>query len=264
MTKHLTAAQRAQQSNRTTDGKYTTKAHSEADTSLGRVGPTLAEQHVQQQREALAKNVEVERQAWQAKQDVLDLLDVHDLQDELRALGVRRVEVSHAPEYDYDAPGSMYVASEPEFLNDYQPTADEEQAVLERIADSPLSFNTVAGADTNYAYGDEVAVLDTTKEPGGFSRHQLEDQVEAFLDTGDEYRIPGGLDPAKVTSNSNSKLSNIESIHAKRHLDPNHRMELILQQAEQWDRATRKSTSRPNKYGNVPSRYNHLGGISDS
>jgi len=263
MTNHLSAAQQAQQSNRTGDGKYTTKSHSEADTSLGYYGPTLAEQYAQQQREAMTKNVEVERQAWQAKQDVLDLLDVHDLQDELRALGVHRVEVSHTPEYDYDAPGSMTVASEPEFLNDYHPTADEEQAVIEHISDSSLSFNTVAGADTSYAYGDEVATLNTTKEPGGFRREELEHQVEKFLVTGDEHRIPGGLDPAKVTSNSNSTLSNVELIHAKRHLDPNHRMELILQQAEEWDRATRKSTSRPNKYGNVPSRYNHLGGIPD-
>lgn len=38
MTKHLTAAQLAQQSNRTTDGKYTTKSHSEADVDLGLAG----------------------------------------------------------------------------------------------------------------------------------------------------------------------------------------------------------------------------------
>ncbi len=39
MTKPLTSAQAAQQSNRTNDGKYTTKSHSEADVSLGVEAP---------------------------------------------------------------------------------------------------------------------------------------------------------------------------------------------------------------------------------
>jgi len=35
MTEHLSQAQQAQQTNRTSDGKYTTKTHSEAEVDLG-------------------------------------------------------------------------------------------------------------------------------------------------------------------------------------------------------------------------------------
>ncbi|GAA2031152.1 hypothetical protein GCM10009720_09270 [Yaniella flava] len=259
MTTPLTSAQQAQQSNRTNDGKYTTKTHSESDVNLG---PNMQQKYADKQRRALAKNLAVERQGLQSKERVLELLEVHDLHDELRAKGVKQVEVAEAFEHDYDAPGSFYVTSEPEFLGGYQPTSSEEDVVIDDVMDADLSFNALAGADISYEYGGNVTI-DTTKDPGGISRKDLEDQVEKLLDTGDEYRILGGLDPAKVTSNSNSKLFVIDTINSNRNMDPNHRMELILQQAEDWDHATRNSTSRPHKFGNVPERYNHLGDIKD-
>ncbi|NWN87103.1 MAG: hypothetical protein HLX51_00950 [Micrococcaceae bacterium] len=259
MTTPLTSAQLAQQSNRTSDGKYTSKTHSESDVSLGL---DLKQQYADRQRKALAKNLTVERQALDSKERVLELLDVHDLHDELRAKGVHRVKIAEDEERDYDAPGSFHVASDPEFIGGYQPTGSEEDAAIADVMDADLSFNTLAGADASYEYGGN-ATIDTTKDPGGISRKDLEDQVEKLLDTGNEYRIPGGLDPAKVTSNSNSKLFVIDTISSNRNMDPNHRMELILQQAEDWDHATRNSTSRPHKFGNVPERYNHLGNVKD-
>lgn len=257
----MTTAQQRQQSNRTQDGKYTTKKHSEAEADLGL---NITQDYAQKQRDALARDIAVERQALHSKQRVLDLLQVHDLCDDLRSQGVYRVEVSQAPEYDYDAPGNFYVASEPEFLGGYQPTLEEEDNVITSIQDTEISFSTLAGADTSYAYGDDVATLDTTKDPGGVSRKDLEHKIDQLLDAGDGlYRIGGGLDPAKVTSNSNSKLFSIGVINSNTSLDVNHRMELILKQAEAWDRATANSTTRPTKYGNVPDRYNHLGELKN-
>lgn len=57
---NLTPAQAAQQSNRTADGKYTTKTHSEAEVDLGL---DIAGDYAAKQRQALQAQINVERAA---------------------------------------------------------------------------------------------------------------------------------------------------------------------------------------------------------
>lgn len=259
---NLTPAQQRQQSNRTADGKYTTKQHSETDVDLGL---DIVGDYVAKQRQALQAQINVDRAALQKKQDALTALEIHDLYDELRAHGVRRVHLERDFDADYDSPSSVVMGGEPEFIGGYQPTPQQEHEVQNIMEQAGLSWDDVTFADATYDGNDYGGItLDTSVDPAGVRREDAQDHVTKLLDTDEtHHRIPGGLDPAKVTANSNDKVLNVEMVLKSPHLNSQQRMELILAIGEDWNRATVKSTSRPTKYGNVPSNINHIGGLKE-
>jgi hypothetical protein len=67
------------------------------------------------------------------------------------------------------------------------------------------------------------------------------------------------MDPAKVTSRSNSELCNIAHILEQRHLSPEARVLLIWRIADDWHEDTRYGDGPGHPAQREVSRLNHIG-----